>query len=116
MADKRALSQVYGSGRPVLTTVPPEPWRLVQRTWDQAIASPHIRFPGLFNRCELYVNGKEIARREQNVLWWTEDYRFEWDVSLEDRLRAGENAIALRCHGARHMGGMFRRPFLYAPR
>jgi len=88
----------------------------VEVTRDQAIASPHIRFPGLFNKCELYVNGKELARREQNVLWWTEDYRFEWDVSLEDRLRAGENAIALRCHDLHHMGGMFRRPFLYAPR
>jgi hypothetical protein len=88
----------------------------VELTRDQAIASPHIRFPGLFNTCELYINGKEIARREQHVLWWTEDYRFEWDVSLEDRLRAGENAIALRCHDVHHMGGMFRRPFLYAPR
>jgi hypothetical protein len=88
----------------------------VEVTSDQAIASPHVRFPGLFNTCELYINGKEVARREQNVLWWTEDYRFEWDVSLEDRLRAGENSIALRCHNLHRMGGMFRRPFLYAPR
>jgi hypothetical protein len=44
------------------------------------------------------------------------DYRFEWDVSLQDRLQAGGNAIALRCHNPHHMGGMFRRPFLYAPR
>jgi hypothetical protein len=88
----------------------------VELTRGQASASPHIRFPGLFNTCELYINGKKVAQREQNALWWTEDYRFEWDVSLEDRLRPGDNAIALRCHDMHHMGGMFRRPFLYAPR
>ena len=81
----------------------------------QAAASPHIRFPGLFNECALYVNGKEAARRKQNVLWWQNDYRFEWDVSLKGRLHAGVNALALRCHNPHHMGGMFRRPFLYAP-
>ena len=80
----------------------------------QANASPHIRFPGLFNNCELYVDGVEVARREIEDLWWLNDYRFEWDVSLQDRLRAGDNAIALRCHNSNHMGGMFRRPFLYA--
>lgn len=88
----------------------------VELTRDQASASPHIRFPGLFNKCELYVDGKEAARRELNDLWWMNDYRFEWDVSLGDRLRAGNNAIALRCHDVHHMGGMFRRPFLYVPR
>jgi hypothetical protein len=82
----------------------------------QTKASPHIRFPGLFNKCELYVDGQEVARREIKDLWWLNDYRFEWDVSLQDRLRAGDNAIALRCHNPHHMGGMFRRPFLYAPR
>ena len=82
----------------------------------QASASPHIRFPGLFNNCELYVDGVEVAKREIKDLWWLNDYRFEWDVSLQDRLRAGGNAIALRCHNPHHMGGMFRRPFLYAPR
>ena len=39
---------------------------------------PHIRFPGLFNECEFYVNGREAGRREQNKLWWLNDYRFEW--------------------------------------
>ena len=82
----------------------------------QASASPHIRFPGLFNNCNLYVDGVEVARREIEDLWWLNDYRFEWDVSLQDRLRADGNAIALRCHNPHHMGGMFRRPFLYAPR
>ena len=88
----------------------------VKLSQEQASASPRIRFPGLFNNCELYVDGQEVARREINDLWWLNDYRFEWDVSLQDRLRAGDNAIVLRCHNPHHMGGMFRRPFLYAPR
>ena len=88
----------------------------VQLSKAQASASPHIRFPGLFNNCELYVDGVEVAKREIKDLWWLNDYRFEWDVSLQDRLQAGGNAIALRCHNPHHMGGMFRRPFLYAPR
>lgn len=83
---------------------------------EQASASLHLRFPGLFNNCELYANGRQIARRELSDLWWLNDYRFEWDVPLEDSLRAGDNSIALRCHDRHHMGGMFRRPFLYAPR
>ena len=88
----------------------------VKLSGDKESASPHIRFPGLFNNCELYVNGQQTMRREINDVWWSNDYRFGWDVSLGDRLRAGENAIALRCHDILHMGGMFRRPFLYAPR
>ncbi|MEK4033928.1 hypothetical protein WOA01_13485 [Methylocystis sp. IM2] len=43
------------------------------------------------------------------------DYRFEWDVPLINELNAGDNTIALRCHNTHHMGGMFRRPFLYTP-
>jgi hypothetical protein len=49
-------------------------------------------------------------------MWWWNDYRLEWGSSLGDRLRAGDNAIALRCRDASHLGGIFRRPFLYAPR
>ena len=82
---------------------------------DDAADNPHMRFPGLFNECELYVNGKEAARRRQNVLWWQNDYRFEWDVSLKNRLHVGINTVALRCHNPHHMGGMFRRPFIYTP-
>ncbi len=88
----------------------------VKLSQAQANASAHIRFPGLFNKCELFVDGQQVARREINDLWWLNDYRFEWDVSLHDRLRAGDNAIALRCHNPHHLGGIFRRPFLYAPR
>ena len=47
---------------------------------DQAAASPHLYFPGLFNSCELYVNGSEVAQRKQKDMWWWNDYRFEWDV------------------------------------
>jgi Domain of unknown function (DUF4838) len=83
---------------------------------DQAVAAAHIMFPGLFNDCELYVNGIQVAQRGFKEPWWlSRDYRFEWDVALNDRLHQGRNAITLRCHNPHHMGGMFRRPFLYAP-
>jgi len=82
---------------------------------DQVAEHPHIHFPGLFNACEFYVNGREMGRRAQANLWWYEDYHFEWDVPLDAALHAGANALALRCHNPHHMGGMFRRPFLYAP-
>ena len=82
---------------------------------DQLAQAPRIRFPGLFNACEFYVNGREAGRRTQQKLWWFEDYHFEWDLPLGEAARVGENALALRCHNPHHMGGMFRRPFLYAP-
>ncbi len=82
---------------------------------DQVAANPHIHFPGLFNECEFYVNGREVGRRAQAKLWWNDDYHFEWDVPLNAALHTGANALALRCHNPHHMGGMLRRPFLYAP-
>lgn len=88
----------------------------VEATAAQAAAGPHIMFPGLFNACDLYVGGKKIAERKQRVLWWMNDYRFEWDVSLARILKEGVNDIALRCSVPGHMGGMFRRPFIYATR
>ena len=82
-------------------------------TGKETEGAPHIRFPGLFNECWLYVNGKQVAHREQGKLWWRNDYRFEWDVELTGKLKAGVNTIALRCHCEHHLGGIFRRPFLY---
>ncbi len=79
----------------------------------QAKAPVHIRFPGLFNECWLYVNGAEVAHRQANPIWWYNDYRFEWDVDLSGKLRPGANTLALRLHCPHHFGGMFRRPFLY---
>jgi hypothetical protein len=34
-------------------------------------------------------------------------------VDLSGTLKAGKNVIALRANCEHHMGGMFRRPFLY---
>ena len=76
---------------------------------------PPSRFPGLFNESWIYVNGQEVAHREQNVVWWYNDYAFDWDVHLTGKLKAGENTIVVRCHNPHHFGGMFRRPFLYEP-
>ncbi len=87
----------------------------VELSPDQVARHPHILFPGLFNECEFYVNGREVGRRTQNALWWLNDYRFEWDLPVDEVVRVGENALALRCHNPHHMGGMFRRPLLYAP-
>ena len=86
----------------------------VHLTAQQAAAPLHVRFPGLFNECWLYVNGREVAHRKQGKLWWLNDYRFEWDVDLARACRAGVNTIALCILCEHHMGGMFRRPFLYA--
>jgi len=76
-------------------------------------ANVHIRFPGLFNECWLYVNGNLVAHREQSPMWWNNDYAFNWDVPLAGALKAGDNTIVLRCNVQHHLGGMFRRPFLY---
>jgi len=85
-------------------------------TPEQVGALPHLMFPGLFGACDLFLAGRKIASREQRPLWWQNDYRFQWDVPLTDKVAAGENDLALRCHVPVHMGGMFRRPFLYAAR
>jgi len=82
-------------------------------TAQQTQGAPHLRFPGLFNECWLYVNGQQVAHRKQGKLWWLNDYRFEWDVELTGMLKPGVNKIALRCHCEHHLGGIFRRPFLY---
>ena len=74
----------------------------------------HIRFPGLFSECWLYVNGEEVAHREQGKIWWLNNYRFEWDVDLTGKLKPGKNIIALRVNCEHHFGGIFRRPFIYA--
>jgi len=76
----------------------------------------HVFFPGLFNECWLYVNGYLVAHRPFPAMWWLSDYKFEWDVDLTGKVQPGKNTIAVRIHNPHHMGGMFRRPFLYAPK
>jgi hypothetical protein len=74
----------------------------------------HILFPGLFNEAWFYVNDVEVSHRKLNSpLWWYNDYRFEWDVNLTNILKEGKNTFALRIYNPHHMGGIFRRPFLY---
>ncbi len=73
----------------------------------------HLRFPGIFNECWLYLDGQEVAHRPMKGLWWLNDYRFEWDVDLVGKLKPGRNRITLRMYNPHHFGGMFRRPFLY---
>jgi len=85
----------------------------VELTAAQAGGKAHLMFPGLFNECWLYVNGQEVKHREQGKLWWLNDYAFEWDVDLTGKLKAGKNTIALCANCEHHLGGMFRRPFLY---
>jgi hypothetical protein len=81
----------------------------------QAQEKLHVKFPGLFNEAWLYVNGCLVAHRVFFGLWWNNDYHFEWDADVSGVLRAGENTITLRINNPHHMGGIFRRPFLYAP-
>lgn len=85
----------------------------IDLTDAQTRGSVRLMFPGLFNECRLYVNGKEAAHRPMKGVWWLNDYRFEWDVDLAGKLRPGTNAIVLRIENPHHFGGMFRRPFLY---
>ena len=87
----------------------------IELTQDEAAGPIHVRFPGLFNDSWLYVNGELVAHRDQKPLWWRNSYAFEWDVDLSGKLKAGGNDITVRCHNTHHMGGMFRRPFLYRP-
>ena len=82
---------------------------------EQVQGKVYLRFPGLLAEGWLYVNGLLVAHRPQNGMWWNNDYRFEWDVDLTGKLQAGENDITLRTHCMHHLGGMFRRPFLYHP-
>lgn len=82
---------------------------------DQTQGNVHLRFPGLFNECWLYVNGNLVAHRTQDVMWWNNDYKFEWDVDLMGKLKAGTNTFTLRLNNPHHFGGIFRRPFLYRP-
>jgi hypothetical protein len=86
----------------------------VNLTAAQVAGKTHVMFPGAFNESWLYVNGQEVAHRELNVMWWYNDYAFEWDVDLTGKLKAGENTIVVRFNNPHHFGGMFRRPFLYA--
>lgn len=86
----------------------------LELTPEQAAGRLHLRFPGLFNEAWLYVNGEQVAHRPlASPLWWRNDYRFEWDVALAGKLRAGANRIDLRIHNPHHFGGLFRRPFVY---
>ena len=87
----------------------------VELTTEQAAGKVHVMFPGLFNKARLYVNGEEVAQRKFPTMWWLSDYKFEWDVELAGKLKAGVNTLALVVNCEHHFGGMFRRPFLYIP-
>ena len=81
---------------------------------DKAGGKLHLLFPGLFNEGWLYVNGDSVAHRDKyNPVWWYNAYEFEWDVDLTGKLKPGKNIVALRINNPHHMGGMFRRPFVY---
>ncbi len=82
---------------------------------EQAKGKLNLMFPGLFNEAWLYINGYLVAHRPIQGVWWNNDYKFEWDVDLSEAVKAGENTITLRINNPHHMGGIFRRPFLYTP-
>ena len=93
-------------------------WYRVDVSLDPATVTKPLRlmFPGLFNQATLFVNGRKVAERTgYQTIWWNNDYAFEWDVDVTGALRPGRNTIALRIDNPHHMGGMFRRPFLYHP-
>ncbi|MFT5258933.1 MAG: hypothetical protein ACI9J2_000880 [Saprospiraceae bacterium] len=59
------------------------------------------------------MNGHKVAHHELKVMWWRNDYRFEWDVDLTGYLLEGDNTLTIRINNPHHYGGMLRRPFLY---
>lgn len=85
----------------------------IELTAEQIQGPIHLRFPGIFNECWLYVDGIEVAHRPFKGLWWLNDYRFEWDVDLTCKLKPGKNRFTVRLYNPHHFGGLFRRPFLY---
>lgn len=85
----------------------------IELTSEQIQGQVHLRFPGIFNECWLYVDGVEVGYRPFKGLWWLNDYRFEWDVDLTAKLKPGMNRLTVRLYNPHHFGGMFRRPFLY---
>lgn len=80
---------------------------------EQITGNVHLMFPGVFNECWIYLNGELVHHRAFTEPWWRNDYKFECDVNLSDKLKAGRNTITLRGYNPHHFGGMFRRPFLY---
>lgn len=46
-------------------------------------------------------------------MWWYNNYSFNWWADLTGKLKPGVNDITIRVKNDRHVGGMFRRPFLY---
>ena len=87
----------------------------VELSKSEAEQSLHLRFPGLFAASWLYCNGVLVAHRKQNPMWWRNSYAFTWDVDLSGHLKPGQNLLVLRNYNEHHVGGMFRRPFLYVP-
>ena len=87
-------------------------WRL-RLTGPEAALPLHLAFPGLFNSSWLYVDGNLQASRNQQDLWWREDYRFLWDIDLSGKLHAGDNWICLRTRVPLHLAGIFQPPFVY---
>ncbi|HOJ31905.1 MAG TPA: hypothetical protein PLP13_07740, partial [bacterium] len=75
----------------------------IELTQQETQGNIHIMFPGLFNECWLYVNGEQVAHRENyRPVWWFNDYRFQWDVDLTGKLKPGNNTIALRIYNPHH--------------
>ncbi len=87
----------------------------VELSKGEAEGKLHVHFPGLFSEAWLYVNGELISHRPQNHMWWKNKYRFDWDVDVSGKLKAGKNDVTLRVHNTHHNGGLFRRPFIYNP-
>jgi hypothetical protein len=80
---------------------------------EQVGGKVRLRFPGLFNECRLFVNGEQVGHRPFKGVWWMNDYRFEWDVDVAGKLKAGKNSVVVQINNPHHLGGMFRRPFVY---
>ena len=116
---ERLRTDLYAQAQSVVTadyqSFTGQMWYQTDLTLDasQAQGPLHLKFPGMFNEAWLFINGEEVAHREFKGVWWMNDYRFEWDVDVAGKLKAGANSVVVRLNNPHHFGGIFRRPFVY---
>ena len=85
---------------------------------DEKWAGRTINFTnlGMFGSQELYVNGRHIASRDWNPIFWVNPNFSPWDVDVTDAIRPGrENQITIVVNCPVEWGGSSHRMFLWSP-
>ena len=85
---------------------------------DEKWAGQTINFTnlGMFGSQELYVNGRHMASRAWNDIFWVNPNFSPWDVDVTDAIRPGkENQITIVVNCPVEWGGSSHRMFLWSP-